>query len=897
MKFQQVQEFSINGQYQVGVRPITDMNECEFTTASVDISFAGCILPEAFSQLRFLLASEDIFTSNTLEDLMKSVKILIDHKKEFFKSLSDETVLSQWATELISMERFKMMMLRWVALCSNAPLKVKMSAQKQMKELLHPFSENNLPQDVPELLKVFSVLSTTLNDSKINDKSYDIKSFMLFILQCKKSGQVVLEDLNTNISLLFKNLEGKKCFSLCSAVIILLKPFQLDQIEKQFPSSFDSAYIGNMLDELKKFTSMYLGQNMECEIDTLDSLVSTAREKEQVIRKYIILRESYSPSTITPLLRKYLPFWKEGEIEDVLKSIRRKGSVDDFLIILPKEETSVMRQEYDPMKQPFLSKEIEGVTKSRSKYPSTKITRDQIYSINLPSSHEDQTDENVQFLKQLLSLDYHCRNASKELIKQVSTSPECINEEEFYSANLNKPFVSNSNNEEKSSADNVIHTLSRCDDFLLQDVFQKMSACQLAVPIVVCNDNCLTFHLWASRTIRKTWKSSVDGVLSHEGFIAGIKMSCISFCRFGPTSVSKSKLINGFISTIQGWPEHSYFLNRDMDTPSTLNDGSIEAIWYCPEGRQREHLKDINSIYNLRGDAKNHTLQFQFLLSVSSLIVILLENHELREKEKQFLQLAKNKIVLIDLSKDGPIRSMRNKKMLSALNMNPKTLLESLRDSIPTFLDYKTSLEDHASIISEMGVEIDETKKECLMGKNAAKEFLRLINKYEIGDLKKNVVPLQGDIWKNWCKEDKEEARQQWRGETNPQEYSSNLRDKKNNLRYKQCCMGPSREIDFFLGQLLSIKTESAQRYFLDWCQMELNALSEKFLPGILKEYNKSSKVLQDLIKELEKMQKNPQLGKRECISEINHKIIQEKSNLKKLSEKFSIASFGICLN
>jgi hypothetical protein len=40
---------------------------------------------------------------------------------------------------------------------------------------------------------------------------------------------------------------------------------------------------------------------------------------------------------------------------------------------------------------------------------------------------------------------------------------------------------------------------------LIQDIFEKMSLCQLAVPIIAQLGDELVFHLWASRNIKKQW--------------------------------------------------------------------------------------------------------------------------------------------------------------------------------------------------------------------------------------------------------------------------------------------------------------------------------------------------------------------------------------------------------
>jgi hypothetical protein len=160
-----------------------------------------------------------------------------------------------------------------------------------------------------------------------------------------------------------------------------------------------------------------------------------------------------------------------------------------------------------------------------------------------------------------------------------------------------------------SNADVILCTLSACDPFLIQDVFEKMSLCQLAVPVIAQFDEDLIFHLWASRTIQKQWKSSEKESgrkKVQEGVAARVKLATISFCRIGEIKLSKSKLANSFLSTAHGSSEHPFFIHRDIDRESTLAKGSVEAIWHCPDGGPKSKLSDISCIYNLRGDVTDH---------------------------------------------------------------------------------------------------------------------------------------------------------------------------------------------------------------------------------------------------------------------------------------------------
>jgi hypothetical protein len=653
------QDFSLKKEYRVIISALSSHGKSCKETAMV--STVNCIMPSALNQASAILSTDDIFSAETLEQLIGVLQNLLNCKQELLQKLHVKTDIILWTNHILGLERFKMTLLRWVVLYSKACPQTLLKGKQQMKELLLPFSEENCPKDVQELVKIFSVISSPCPAPRPSLEAHDIKSFIGYIQQAKENENIDSSEFQQNTSLLFSNLDKNKWFSLSSALTVLLEPFQFDSTEKQFHGLLDPSKLACIEEALKKFLSVFLGQyaeSQENELDILDSLVTSNLNQESLIRRYIVLRESYSASLVTQLLRKYLPFWRNDEIQSVLNSIRRTWTIDDFLGEKTIKTATKMHDYKVESPSTIPTKNETKLKQHEQIFWTPEITREKVYSISYASLEiHDKLKNEIDFLKPLLSLDYHCRNLNKNVHGEeipLKNDSDCEDEEEFY--NFVKPqaqIETSGGNNETSSADFVLQGLSKCDDFLLQDVFQKMSACQLAVPIVVSRDSQVVFHLWASRTIRKNWMNSVTEKKSNEGFVAGRKMGCISICRIGKTSISKSKLINGFISTAQGWPDHSYFLHRDVDSVSKFNGGCIEAVWYSPEGRPREHLKDICCIYNLRGDTRDHFLQFQFLMKVSSVVVILFENTELSFYEKELLKQTNANIVFIDNGKAG----------------------------------------------------------------------------------------------------------------------------------------------------------------------------------------------------------------------------------------------------
>ena len=165
--------------------------------------------------------------------------------------------------------------------------------------------------------------------------------------------------------------------------------------------------------------------------------------------------------------------------------------------------------------------------------------------------------------------------------------------------------------EDQQSIQDCVHVaLACCDEFLLQDVFQRMSDCQIAIPILkadVKNEGESTFHVWATRSIEKSWRKNKS--IQCKGLVASKKVNTISFIRLGDLKSSKSGLVNMFVTQEQGAKENNIFLTKEIDKPSTLSPGSIELCWFTPEGKKDEKLQDLTMVYNLRGDGKKFEKQ------------------------------------------------------------------------------------------------------------------------------------------------------------------------------------------------------------------------------------------------------------------------------------------------
>ena len=762
-------------------------------------------------------------------------------------------------------------------------------------------------EEQSKILKEFSEIKEVLKQTNLlsASSSKTAQELISDLLSKNQSHKYNLQELYVQIKMLLAALEVSGKTPLSIAVEAILYYYGYVNEKTGFNSCLNCAQIDLLIKQLYFIISKVQSANDICnnvEIEVLFGFLEIEKSPKKFFEFYILTKVAISPTRTLLRLKNYLKDWKDDEIRGVLETLRRDEVLEKVF------NSSIMnnKKSNDSLKNSNLLKATDSSSLSTSDAFRTrkerKLCREDVFSVDLNQSelaNNTDTEKHLTFLKQLMSLDYHCRNqeSTKKSENTNETYYDCEDEDEFFSNPLKKKKKKIAEpkklEKEVSNADLVQKAVSICDDFLLQDVYDKMSSCQLAVPIVSLREKKLLFHLWATRAIKKKWVKCVpdqEGQV-HDQFITNQQMGTISFCRMGNINVSKSKLANLLLSSVQGWPDHSYFLYRDIDSKSYLNRGCIESCWYCPVGKQKEHLKDIHCIYNLRGDTRENKSQFQFLLDVSSTVVVLM-NSELQKNEIELLKSTDSSIILINLSQDNKPKTMGNKVFLFALNMNHKELSETVLKHIPICSQKLLNIEEHAKCAFSLGMEIDEKNESCQLGKKAADEFVKKLKLYDTDSLKHNVVPLQGSVWQQWGKHDKEESRHQFIGDQNPQKYSSYLRDKKKRLRHKQFNLGKSDEINFFIKQLRNFRNTITQRYFITWCQINLNEESERYLPIILRDYNNSRKKLSKLVKQLESVIKNDNSDLEKA--RIQSLIDQEKNNTIRLSEHFSIASFGI---
>ncbi|XP_048827594.1 interferon-induced very large GTPase 1-like [Brienomyrus brachyistius] len=429
------------------------------------------------------------------------------------------------------------------------------------------------------------------------------------------------------------------------------------------------------------------------------------------------------------------------------------------------------------------------------------------------------------------------------------------------------------------------------NDFLRQYIYTKLSACQFALPFLVpkpCTED-LEFPLWPLRHIKKSWKSmtSTDNPGKYQTRqMFNTPVPVVSFLRLGGSLTSKSQILNSVISK----QKHNVFFNRHCkgSAPSSvLMNGVVEIAWYCPGGK-KDIFDDCVAFLNLHGDAKDHQQQLQFLQAVSTVNVVLLSEQPQPEETKTICQnLSKFSTPLICLfSGSERVPASKNPLVvkLAAKNRNEAELTEELRTNIKQCIgkyNKKQSIEDCSNEARKLKFKVDEDKQSFKDGLALAQTLVCLLKEKRISDIKKEFLPLHGELWHKWCLKNKQQYRLSCTpNETLEQQKSMILSDME--ATRKQQREIASSHNDFmrsFLDCLTSSDhSEDTKFYMLQWLRDLLDELSSDHLARLEENYYSTWSKMRNIPKTKEKAEELDILSKQ----------------LNSISEKMAASTIGL---
>ncbi|XP_060706640.1 interferon-induced very large GTPase 1-like [Hemiscyllium ocellatum] len=408
------------------------------------------------------------------------------------------------------------------------------------------------------------------------------------------------------------------------------------------------------------------------------------------------------------------------------------------------------------------------------------------------------------------------------------------------------------------------------DTFLQQELMLKMSLCQFALPLLLPDgkEGC-TFLLWALRSVVKKWRplSLQASAGFREANMVTERVPTFSFLRLGTCSISKSKILNDALSTVE--QHHNFFVHSGMECgnlPRRISDGLAELCWYLPSGSADLDLfPEPMAIFNLRGDGRAFHGQAQFLAKASSALFVFVDNVDggvssylssLVESVKNLFLILSHKDVtdetrsqVRELISSSVVRKecvlVLGKKNDAEFAQLLRTVLKELAlsgnhqdEEIPTPPSQTTgkSLEDMAAIARRVGVKVDEDEEQCSLGQRKSEEILRSIKTEGIASFKKARMTFQGDTWQKISQLEKEACRLKKRGQMPTNQYINQLRERHKALCNAQRREGLSPDVKVFIEALTGWKG-GERKHFLQWMKFGLDSSSRETLSVLRERY------------------------------------------------------------
>ncbi|XP_040211929.1 up-regulator of cell proliferation-like [Rana temporaria] len=424
----------------------------------------------------------------------------------------------------------------------------------------------------------------------------------------------------------------------------------------------------------------------------------------------------------------------------------------------------------------------------------------------------------------------------------------------YYNTDEKYDFFDSDEYEDTQSASSIhpldiLCLLLHCsDNFLQQEIVTKMAMCQFSVPLLlppVGDGSPCTFMLWAMRDIVKKWRPQclADSKGFREENVVNISMPVISFVRLGKSKLSKSKILNQILNPVQ--QNNNFFIHDNMEggiLERKISDGLVEMSWYFPSGKSALFPEPF-SVTNLRGDLETNWDQFTFLAKVSSAVFIFIETID----EREFQLLSKcsqsdTKFCVVVTPVSGKDIKKETKKcledLLPVLRIDRANVILKMRTENDTMLTDKIqrkiqlilestsksiSLKHFPRYFSGHPFVTDESTDECQKGRNHADKITREIK--DVAEYKMATMKLQGDLWKQLSKIDKELCRMKNQGEQDAETHQSHLLLKRNALHAKQYKHQIPKGIELFTHALNDLSRKERQ-YFLKWMKFNLDAIA-----------------------------------------------------------------------
>ncbi|XP_059699167.1 interferon-induced very large GTPase 1-like [Haemorhous mexicanus] len=559
--------------------------------------------------------------------------------------------------------------------------------------------------------------------------------------------------------------------------------------------------------------------------------------------------------------------WDEQRLQNIVKDLEDTLPTPEALShSQSKSESSESRENEAISNHEFL--QLLRHLGLESHYPR-KMGMGDFHTICKTSLQDSQPSQDTElplyFLQKLLTVDYQVRYLTcwDDSNPNLAALPQTTAKEDQQSENFEQFFGNLAEAApEPESRDSHVHPMDlqmaifHCaDDFLRQTLATKLAFCQLALPLLVpsLSTSLIEFPLYALSQIQRSWKEvdksgkQAQTKSYNNKLIFQAQTPIVSFIRIGSSaSSSKSQLLNAVLNK----HKHNTFFDRHCRGSTRerlLMEGLVEIAWYCPRGSPNDTFECCVAFCNLHGDARDHGAQLQFLQEISAVNVALVSELEhMDNRGKQLLQdlwqSQRPLVCLLTEIENAAAGQVGKNIKIGIKNRNEAELIVQLTKIIRDLLEGSNScfsLEACMDKARQHGFIVDADQPACVTAKAKAKELMELLKKEKLSEIKSRLLPLQGKLWYQWCRKDKELTRLQEKRNKSIEHHRSDIENEKKAIRGKQLEQAfPLNPLMKSFLEFLHAQPADTKKYFLHWMKVFMDELSCGRLEELRRDYH-----------------------------------------------------------
>ena len=331
---------------------------------------------------------------------------------------------------------------------------------------------------------------------------------------------------------------------------------------------------------------------------------------------------------------------------------------------------------------------------------------------------------------------------------------------------------------------------------------------------------------------------------THQSHIVKYPMKIVSFLRIGEVknnSRSKSKIMNEVISD-EG---HDYFFHYDCSGGQyncILGDGLVDVCWHLPSLKPTDLSTDPVTFLNLHGDARKHDRQVSFLGQISTLCCLLITDENLNLEEQiqliiSTLSKSPGGVIFLDATngKSEILKTSFPNSCIINVCQNVGQIKHNIRRKMKISLqqvDHVKSIEELSCLSENMKIDEKQDEDYYIKGKSLVDAMIKIIHAEKMTK-RDEILPLQGQNWKNWASTDKELHRGTMKGSQSINKHAEICKRRMKDFRQLQQQQAEklTQLMDLFVNNIQSLAGDSnfmARNYFLKFLKLELNYISSK---------------------------------------------------------------------